>query len=427
MSALIAVIGTGYVGLSTGVCMAHLGHDVVCVDLDPSKVERLSRGEPTIVEHRLDELLREGIDSGRLRFTTDTASAVEGRSIVFMCVQTPQSDDGSADMTFLKAALAEIGPHLTTGAVVINKSTVPVGTCRQSQSWLGRTDVHVASNPEFLREGTALDDFLAPDRVVVGCDDRSAALAVADLYAALGTKTVITNPETSETIKYAANAFLAMKLSFINDIAALCEAVGADVRDVSNGIGYDHRIGLDFLRPGPGWGGSCFPKDSRALVHIADQAGHPFPLMQAVIDSNERQYDRIAEKIRVAAGGTLAGAVVGVWGLTFKAGTDDLRHSPSLEIVRRLVDAGAKVQAFDPTVIGPHPFIPADVHLVSSALDAVRGAATLAVLTEWPEFTRVKPDTVAPLMSGREVVDGRNLLDRAVWSAAGFSHHGIGR
>jgi UDPglucose 6-dehydrogenase len=427
MSARIAVIGTGYVGLSTGVCMAHLGHDVVCVDLDPSKVERLSRGEPTIVEHRLDELLREGIDSGRLRFTTDTASAVEGRTIVFMCVQTPQSDDGSADMTFLKAALAEIGPHLTTGAVVINKSTVPVGTCRQSQSWLGRTDVHVASNPEFLREGTALDDFLAPDRVVVGCDDRTAALAVADLYAALGTKTVITNPETSETIKYAANAFLAMKLSFINDIAALCEAVGADVRDVSNGIGYDHRIGLDFLRPGPGWGGSCFPKDSRALVHIADQAGHPFPLMQAVIDSNERQYDRIADKIRVAAGGSLAGAVVGVWGLTFKAGTDDLRHSPSLEIVRRLVDAGANVQAFDPTVTGPHPFIPTGVQLVGSALDAVRGAATLAVLTEWPEFTRVKPDTVAPLMSGREVVDGRNLLDRAVWTAAGFSHHGIGR
>jgi UDPglucose 6-dehydrogenase len=427
MSARIAVIGTGYVGLSTGVCMAHLGHDVVCVDLDPSKVERLSRGEPTIVEHRLDELLREGIDSGRLRFTTDTASAVEGRTIVFMCVQTPQSDDGSADMTFLKAALAEIGPHLTTGAVVINKSTVPVGTCRQSQSWLGRTDVHVASNPEFLREGTALDDFLAPDRVVVGCDDRTAALAVADLYAALGTKTVITNPETSETIKYAANAFLAMKLSFINDIAALCEAVGADVRDVSNGIGYDHRIGLDFLRPGPGWGGSCFPKDSRALVHIADQAGHPFPLMQAVIDSNERQYDRIADKIRVAAGGSLAGAVVGVWGLTFKAGTDDLRHSPSLEIVRRLVDAGANVQAFDPTVTGPHPFVPHGVHLAGSALDAVRGAATLAVLTEWPEFTRVKPDTVASLMSGREVVDGRNLLDRAVWTAAGFSHHGIGR
>jgi UDPglucose 6-dehydrogenase len=427
MSARIAVIGTGYVGLSTGVCMAHLGHDVVCVDLDPSKVERLSRGEPTIVEHRLDELLREGLDSGRLTFTTATASAVEGRSIVFMCVQTPQSDDGSADMTFLKAALAEIGPHLAPGAVVINKSTVPVGTCRQSQAWLGRTDVHVASNPEFLREGTALDDFLAPDRVVVGCDDRTAALAVADLYAALGTKTVITNPETSETIKYAANAFLAMKLSFINDIAALCEAVGADVRDVSNGIGYDHRIGLDFLRPGPGWGGSCFPKDSRALVHIADQAGHPFPLMQAVIDSNERQYDRIADKVRVAVGGSLAGAVVGVWGLTFKAGTDDLRHSPSLEIVRRLVDAGARVQAFDPTVHGPHPFIPEGVDLARTALDAARGAAALAVLTEWPEFTRVKPDSVAAVMTGREVVDGRNLLDRPVWTAAGFSHHGIGR
>lgn len=427
MSARIAVIGTGYVGLSTGVCMAHLGHDVVCVDIDPSKVERLGRGEPTIVEHRLEELLREGLDSGRLRFTTNAAEAVTGRPMVFMCVQTPQSDDGSADMTFLKAALAGIGPHLQAGAVVINKSTVPVGTCRLSQQWLGRSDVHVASNPEFLREGTALDDFLAPDRVVVGCDDRAAALAVADLYAALGTKTVITNPETSETIKYAANAFLAMKLSFINDIAALCEAVGADVRDVSNGMGYDHRIGLDFLRPGPGWGGSCFPKDSRALVHIAEEAGHPFPLMQAVIDSNERQYDRMARKVRDSAGGSLHGVTVGVWGLTFKAGTDDLRHSPSLEIVRRLVDAGANVQAFDPTVSAPHPFIPSGVTLCPSAVEAAKGAAVLAVFTEWPEFTRVKPDDVASVMPGREVVDGRNLLDRAVWTSAGFSHHGIGR
>jgi UDPglucose 6-dehydrogenase len=427
MSARIAVIGTGYVGLSSGVCMAHLGHDVICVDLDQSKVDKLSRGEPTIVEHRLEELLQEGLASGRLKFTTDAAAAVHDRQMVFMCVQTPQGDDGSADMTYLKAALAGIAPHLAQGAIVINKSTVPVGTSRLSQELLDRPDVRVASNPEFLREGTALDDFLSPDRVVVGCDDRAAALAVADLYAPLGARTVITNPETSETIKYAANAFLATKLSFINDIAALCEAVGADVRDVSVGLGYDRRIGADFLKPGPGWGGSCFPKDSRALVHIADEAGYPFHLLRAVIESNEHQYERIAHKVRTAAGGSLAGAVVAVWGLTFKAGTDDLRDSPSLSIVRRLVHDGAVVRAYDPTSNGPHPYIPTEVELAPSAVEATRGAQVLAVFTEWPEFTKVHPADVAEVMTGRVIVDGRNLLDREVWTAAGFTHLGIGR
>ncbi|MEI8237864.1 MAG: UDP-glucose/GDP-mannose dehydrogenase family protein [Actinomycetota bacterium] len=427
MSARIAVIGTGYVGLSSGVCMAHLGHEVACVDIDASKVERLSRGEPTIVEHRLGELLEEGLASRRLRFTTDLAGAVRGRQFVFMCVQTPQGDDGAADLTHLKAALTDIAPHLAPGAIVVNKSTVPVGTARMSHALIGRDDVKVASNPEFLREGTALDDFLSPDRVVVGCDDRGAALAVADLYAALGAKTVITNPETSETIKYAANAFLAMKLSFINDVAALCEAIGADVRDVSVGLGHDRRIGADFLKPGPGWGGSCFPKDSRALVKIADQAGYQFDLLRAAIDSNERQYDRITHKVVAAAGGSVRGIRVGVWGLTFKAGTDDLRDSPSLEIVRRLVARGALLTAFDPTVHAPHHFIPEEVTLVNSAVDAADGAELLVVLTEWPDFIRVHPSDVAARMPGRVVVDGRNLLDRDVWQSAGFRHLGIGR
>jgi len=427
MSARIAVIGTGYVGLSSGVCMANLGHDVICVDLDQTKVDKLNRGEPTIVEHRLEELLQEGLAGGRLKFTTNAAEAVHDRQIVFMCVQTPQGDDGSADMTYLKAALNDIAPHLAHGAIVVNKSTVPVGTSRLSHELIGRDDVRVASNPEFLREGTALDDFLAPDRVVVGCDDRNAALAVADLYAPLGARTVITNPETAETIKYAANAFLATKLSFINDIAALCEAVGADVRDVSAGMGYDRRIGAEFLKPGPGWGGSCFPKDSRALVHIAEQAGYPFQLLRAAIDSNEQQYERITDKIRKAAGGALEGVRIGVWGLTFKAGTDDLRDSPSLAIVRRLVRDGAVIRAYDPTSAGPHPFIPSEVELAKSAVEAARDAEVLAVLTEWPEFTRVHIADVADAMPGRVIVDGRNLLDREAWVAAGFHHLGIGR
>ena len=427
MSARIAVIGTGYVGLSSGVCMAHLGHDVTCVDIDSSKVERLSRGEPTIVEHRLEELLQEGLASGRLSFTTDLAGAVEGRAFVFMCVQTPQGDDGSADLSYLTAALHDIAPHLAPGAIVVNKSTVPVGTVRMAQALIGRDDVRVASNPEFLREGTALDDFLSPDRLVVGCDDRNAALAVADLYADLSAKTVITNPETSETIKYAANAFLAMKLSFINDIAALCEAIGADVRDVSVGLGHDHRIGGAFLKPGPGWGGSCFPKDSHALAQIADEAGYPFHLLRAVIDSNQRQYDRIAAKVIAAAGGSVAGLRIAIWGLTFKAGTDDLRDSPSLEIVRRLVDAGADVHAHDPTVHAPHPFIPSEVTLVDHAIAATEGAGLLVVLTEWSDFVRIHPSDVAARMTGRVVVDARNLLDRDAWQAAGFQHLGIGR
>lgn len=427
MGRRLAVIGTGYVGLSTGVCMAHLGHHVVCVDIDGGKIDRLRRGEATIVEHRLPELLREGIDSGRLSFTTDGAAAVAEAEFVFMCVQTPQGDDGSADLRHLYAALDSLAPALRAGTVVINKSTVPVGTAREAQRRLGRTDVHVASNPEFLREGSAIDDFLEPDRVVVGCDDQAAGARVADLYRKLGAPTLVTDPATSETVKYASNAFLATKLSFVNDMAALCEALSANIDDVVIGMGLDRRIGKDFLRPGPGWGGSCFPKDSRALINIADNVGHDFGLMRSVVESNLRQFDRIAGRIEAVLGRPLAGASIAVWGLTFKAGTDDLRDSPSLEIVGRLLAAGASITAYDPTVSAPSPALPAGVQIASSAIDAARGSQCLVVLTEWIEFAAADPAEVAEVIAERRVFDGRNILTAEAWVDHGFTYARIGR
>lgn len=423
----LAIIGTGYVGLTTGVCFAHLGHDVVCADLDVDKVARLNRGEVSIVEHRLDELLADGLRNGNLRFVVGAATAVADAEIVFLCVETPQGEDGSADLSYVEKASAEISKSLAYEAIVVNKSTVPVGSTRVVERVLQRPDVRVVSNPEFLREGSAVDDFLNPDRVVVGCEDNAAALAVAALYDAIRPHVVITDPASAETIKYAANAFLATKLSFVNAIAAICEGVGADVDDVMVGIGYDKRIGSEFLRPGPGWGGSCFGKDSRALLNIANSAGYRFDLLAGVIAVNDEQFDRVTDKIRVGAGGSLQGATVAVWGLTFKARTDDLRDSPSISIINRLLAHGAKVQAFDPTVAATRPLVPAEVVLCPDAISATANADVLAVLTEWDDFRWIVPADVAEVMNGRHLVDGRNLLDRSAWQHAGFTHVGIGR
>ena len=425
--ARLAIIGTGYVGLTTGVCFAHLGHDVVCGDIDVDKVARLSRGEVPIVEHRLDELLAEGLRKGNLRFVVGAANAVTDAEIVFLCVPTPQGDDGSADLSYVEAAAAEIAGVLAYEAIVVNKSTVPVGSTRVVERVLRRPDVRVVSNPEFLREGSAIDDFLKPDRVVVGCDDRSAAVAVGALYESIRAQIIITDPASAETIKYAANAFLATKLSFVNAIAAICEGVGADVDDVMVGMGYDKRIGADFLRPGPGWGGSCFGKDTRALLNIANDVGYQFDLLAGVIAVNDEQFARVTDKIRVGAGGSLQGATVAVWGLTFKARTDDLRDSPSLQIIDRLLATGATVHAYDPTVAGARAGVPAEVHIHADAISTTAGADVLAVLTEWDDFRWVVPADVAAVMKGRSVVDGRNLLDRTAWQHAGFTHTGIGR
>ena len=430
MGSNVAVIGTGYVGLTTGACLAHLGHRVVCADVVPAKVEALSKGEVPILEAGLDELVHEGLHSGLLSFVLGAAPAVAEAEFIYLCVPTPQGEDGSADLSYIQAAAAEIGPHLRPESVVINKSTVPVGSTRVVEQALGRSDVAVVSNPEFLREGSAVHDFLHPDRVVIGADDQSAAIRVAGLYLGLPAPLQVTDPASAETIKYASNAFLATKLSFVNAIAAVCEAVGADVNDVVLGMGYDKRIGDAFLRPGPGWGGSCFPKDSRALVRIAEDAGYDFDLLKGVITVNEEQFERVADKVERMVGGSLSGVTVAVWGLTFKARTDDLRDSPSLQVVRRLLERGATVQAFDPAVEvaqGETDQRLAGISLAADAYGAVEAAAALVVLTEWDDFRWVDFDKVLGAMVSPRVVDARNLLDRGALQRRGFDYEGIGR
>jgi len=424
-SDVLGVVGVGYVGLTTGACLAALGHRVVCGDIDAERIERLRAGVIPIVEEGLAPLVAEGIASGRLSFVVGAAEVARQASIVFLCVPTPQDDDGSADLSYVQAAAAEIAPVLAPGSVVVNKSTVPVGSTHVVSAVLRRGDVAVVSNPEFLREGTAVHDFLHPDRVVVGSADRAAAHRVADLYRSLDTRVLVTDAASAETIKYAANGFLAMKISFVNAVAAMCEAVGADVADVVEGIGSDHRIGREFLRPGPGWGGSCFPKDSRALVHVAASHGYDFALMRGVIDVNEEQRKRMVRKVCVAAGtDDLHGVTVAVLGLTFKAGTDDLRDSPALAVIGELVGIGATVRGYDPTCVGElSPGRARDlVHVerCASAVEAARDADVVVIATEWPEFS-------GEAMRGRALVDMRNLLDPSAVRAAGLTYDGVGR
>ena len=428
MGSKIAIIGTGYVGLTTGACLAHLGHTVVCADVVPEKVESLSRGEVPILEAGLDELVVEGIETGRLSFVLGAKSAVTEAEFVFLCLPTPQGADGAADLSFIKDAAVDLGPHLLPQSVVINKSTVPVGSAGEVAKRLERDDVHVVSNPEFLREGTAVGDFLNPDRVVIGADDRTAGERVAALYASLDAPTLITDPASAETIKYASNAFLATKISFVNAMAAVCEEVGADVSDVVRGMGLDERIGHRFLVPGPGWGGSCFPKDSHALVRIAENSGYQFGLLRQVIAVNEEQFGRVANKITRFAGGTLEGKTIAVWGLTFKAATDDLRDSPSLNIINRLLEVGATVRAYDPSVeAGSTDPRLAGIQIVTDPYEVTAGADVLAVLTEWPEFKELDFARVAEVIGDKNVVDARNLLDRDAIKALGFAYDGIGR
>ena len=435
--ASLAVVGVGYVGLTTGACLASLGHDVTCADIDADKVARLQAGHIPIVEAGLDELVAEAVASGRLRFVTGAATAAADADIVFLCVPTPQSDDGAADLSYIEAAAGEIGPVLRPGAIVVNKSTVPVGSAAVVERVLQRSDVSVVSNPEFLREGSAVFDFLHPDRVVIGGDDPAAARVVAGLYEPLDTEILLTDAASAETIKYAANGFLAMKISFINAVAAMCEAVGADVADVIEGIGSDQRIGRAFLRPGPGWGGSCFPKDSRALISIAADHGYDFSMMRGVIEVNDEQRARMVAKVVAAAGREhtgqrpLEGVQVGALGLTFKAGTDDLRESPSLALLAELLQLGAVVNAYDPTTVGELNHTQRSqlgaMSLAPTALAAARGADVLVVLTEWPEFAGIDLAAVAAAMRGESVVDTRNLLEPATVRAAGLSYQGVGR
>ncbi len=424
----VAVIGAGYVGLPTAAALAKFGHSVVCAERDPTRLAALLRGESPIVEDGLEALVAEGTEAGRLRFTASAVEAVEGAEFVFLCVPTPEGEQGAVDLSFVADAAAEIASHLGRETVVVNKSTVPLGTVGFVTEAMGRDDLTVVANPEFLREGTAVADSLHPDRIVVGADDKHAATAVGELFAATGAPLIVTDPVTAETLKYASNAFLATKLSFVNALAGLCESVGADARDLLLGLGYDKRIGFEFLRPGPGWGGSCLPKDTSALVYMAEQAGYDFALLRWAIASNEDQRRRVVAKVTDAVGGDLVGVPVAVWGLTFKARTDDRRNSPAIDIARRLAHAGASVRAYDPTVAAGTDAPDLDGFAIAAdPYEACRGARAVVVATEWDEFRGLDFAKVSDLMAAAAIVDARNLLDPAALRRLGFSYTGIGR
>jgi UDPglucose 6-dehydrogenase len=426
--ARIAVVGAGYVGLTTAVCLAHHGHAVVCGDNDLAKVEKLSAGVPTFVEEGLGALLNQGLSSRRLHFVTSAAASVRDAEFVFICVSTPGHPDGSPDLSALEAVASEIGPHLAPGTVVVNKSTVPIGSTVLVERLLGRDDVTVVSNPEFLREGSAIQDCLFPARIVVGGKDRTVAARVGELLGTDHAPLIVTDAATAEMIKYASNGFLATKLSFANAVSDLCERVGADAHDVLRGMGYDPRIGSSFLHPGPGWGGSCLPKDTHALIFMAKQAGFPFPFLEEIIRSNETHMGAVVTKIRHACEGVLAGSVIAAWGLTFKAGTDDLRQSPALAVLQSVAEEGARIKAFDPTTIGRSVHELPDLEIHDDAYSACHGAKALTILTEWPEFASVDLVKVAQVMApSPTIIDTRSLLDPSEVRRAGINYVGVGR
>jgi UDPglucose 6-dehydrogenase len=420
----LGVVGAGYVGLTTAACLAHLGHQVSCVDIDPARVALLRQGVVPIAEPRLEELVGEGLAAGRLSFSTEVA-CLGTVDAVLVCVPTPTGVGGVADLGALEAVRDNLSGMLRPDCAVAIKSTVPVGTTRRVAARIGRPTV---SNPEFLREGHAVHDFLHPDRIVVGADDHAAARRIAALYAGLSAPVIHTDPASAELAKYASNAFLAMKLSYVNVLAELCERMGADIGEVTRTMSLDERIGPAFLSPGPGWGGSCLPKDTAALVRCAAQTGVDFDLVRAAVAVNERQPGRIVDKVRAAVTGSPVGSLdgvrLGLLGLTFKAGTDDLRDSPALAVAARLADLGAVLTGYDPEVsvrdaVGP-------VQLVDDPILVAKDAAGLVLLTEWPHFRDLDWPALAVVVDQRVIVDTRNLLDQATLAGQGFHHIGLG-
>ncbi|WP_102110307.1 UDP-glucose dehydrogenase family protein [Oceaniglobus roseus] len=425
----IAMIGTGYVGLVSGVCLSDFGHDVVCVDRDPAKIETLRAGRAPIYEPGLEPLMASNVAAGRLTFTTDLPAAVAGAQAVFIAVGTPtRRGDGHADLSFVMAAAAEIAGALDGYSVVVTKSTVPVGTNRQVAAAIAaanpQAEFDVVSNPEFLREGAAIDDFMRPDRVVVGVQSERAAAVMAEIYRPLYLREapiVTTDLESAEMIKYAANAFLATKITFINEVAALCEKVGADVKEVSRGMGLDGRIGNKFLHAGPGYGGSCFPKDTRALARTGQEAAAPLRILEAVIEVNDQVKRRMVDKILDLLGGRANGRVVAVLGVTFKPGTDDMREAPSLTIVPALVGGGAEVRVVDPQGRREGAGLLPGVHWHDDPYGAAEGADALVILTEWNEFRALDLARLAASMRQAKLADLRNVYTPAAARAAGFT------
>jgi len=430
------MIGTGYVGLVTGACLAEFGHRVTCMDLDLGKIERLKNGEIPIYEPGLDVLVAKNVKDGRLQFSSDMADCVPSAQAVFVAVGTPSSrrGDGYADLTYIYAAAKDIAKHLADYTVVVDKSTVPVGTARQVQRIIcdenPEAEFDVASNPEFLREGAAISDFMRPDRVVVGTDSAKAREVMREVYNPLfllSTPFVFTGLESAELIKYAANAFLAMKISFINEMATLCEEVGADVVDLSKGIGLDGRIGSKFLHPGPGYGGSCFPKDTLALLRIAQEHGVTARSVEAAVEINSAQKARMVKKIRDALGGNEAGKTIAALGLAFKPETDDLRESPPLSILPPLAEKGAIIRAHDPQAMKEAREIYPDFTYVENAYEACEGADVVVLFTEWNQYRALDLADVKAKMKGSIFVDLRNVYSPKQITDAGFTYYGLGR
>jgi UDPglucose 6-dehydrogenase len=427
----IAVIGVGYVGLVTGVCLADLGNRVVCVDINEEKVESLNQGKMPIYEPGLDDLVERNTRAGRLSFTTSYAEGLEDAEFVFIAVGTPEGVDGEADLRYVRMAARSIAEEMHHPMVIVNKSTVPVGTgdwvadlIRQYRN--GDIDFSVVSNPEFLREGSAISDFLEPDRVVLGSLDREAAEKVAQLYLPLRTTIMITDLRTAEMIKYASNAFLATRISFINEMANICEALGADVKEVATGMGYDARIGHGYLDAGVGYGGSCFPKDVNALTYMAEIKGRHPQLLRAVMDINDDQRRQVVRKLDKALGG-LRGRTVGLLGLAFKPNTDDMREAPAAHIARMLASAGAKVRGYDPVAKGVAKRVLPGLDLVDNAYDLAEGCDALVVVTEWNEFRNLDLARIRDLMAGNVFIDGRNIYEPEQMADLGFYYRGIGR
>ena len=430
----IAMIGTGYVGLVSGACLADFGHHVVCVDKDSAKIDGLKAGRMPIWEPGLEGLVKANADRGRLEFTTDLAAGVEGADAVFIAVGTPaRRGDGHADLSYVFGAVKELAKALKGPVVVVTKSTVPVGTGDEIARLLkeeGAPDgTSVASNPEFLREGAAIRDFKIPDRIVIGADDDRAREVLKEIYRPLflnEAPILFTGRRTAELTKYAANAFLATKISFINEIADLCEAVDADVQDVARGIGLDNRIGAKFLHAGPGFGGSCFPKDTLALLQTATAAGVEQRIVSTVVDVNDRRKERMAERVAKALGG-LKGKRIAVLGLAFKPNTDDMRDAPSLPLVAGLLAGGASVAAFDPVAMDQARPLMGEVEMAKDAEAAAKNADALVIVTEWDEFRALDLDAIAATMRGKVLVDLRNVYDRAEAERAGLIYYGVGR
>lgn len=428
----ICMVGTGYVGLVTGACLADFGMNVTCVDKDVAKISALQRGQIPIYEPGLEEIVAKNERAGRLRFTTDLKSAIESSLAIFIAVGTPPKPDGSPDLTFVRQVAETVAEHMNGYKVVVTKSTVPTGTGRMIEQVIGQNRRHefsVVSNPEFLREGSAVSDFLRPDRIVIGASDKRAVDVMREIYSPLflvETPFVVTDVASAELIKYASNGFLAVKVSFINEIARLCELMGADVHDVARGMGLDKRIGSKFLHPGPGFGGSCFPKDTAAAADLARQHGYRFRIIEATIDVNRATTARMIQKIGMAVG-DLTGKTAAVLGLSFKPETDDIRESPAIAVVRDLLAAGASVRAFDPAAMENARAVLPDVQYARDAYDCADGADFLVLLTEWNEFRALDLGRLSSLLRSKTMVDLRNVYEPREMKAAGWSYTAVGR